>query len=423
LAKTTLLGKLLSLDQNPGESLSKDEIRELRVINSVHKLGNGATGAASTYKLPYATSPHDQQLFWAPAKPMNCVQAGRMLNISLRVSSEQFTGQVERIAHAAREETFKKVFTEFDTAFRARNMGGILLAVEKVKSIAAEVLSAAVETAMQYESEFPRTPELAALTAGRTRQKGELNAFFASVTRGASTGAESQPAAEASVYLMGFWAGFFDGLRAGRYCADLTASTLKRGRKTTSDKERSTSNDDSHGASTSDDGDASDARSRRREKARKKERKQKARENARHSVDGGGGSARSPGGGGAQSARLGPLCRKGVHFPSSRTIIGAKLGVKCSANGICRACSKEGHWAGECPVTWARAGQALPGYSENGKRFVDDWDAEKNPKKDCAKLWVKFLKSKKNFPGGGIAALEPKAPTLADYEAWVGAAQ
>ena len=300
------------------------------------------------------------------------------------------------------------MFAEFDTAFRARNMGGILLAVEKVKSNAAEVLSAAVETAMQYESEFPRTPELAALTAGRTRQKGELNSFFAAVTRGASSGA-----------------GFFDVLRAGRYCADLTASTLKRGRKTISDKELSTSNDDSHGASTSDDGDASDARTRRREKekARKKERKQKARDATKRSADGGGGSARSQGGSGAQPARLGPLCRKGVHYPCSRTIIGPKLGVKCSPNGICRTCNKDGHWAGECPVSWAQAGQALPGYSDNGKRFVDDWDADKNPKNECAKLWVKFLRNKKHFPGGGAAALEPKAPTLADYEAWVGAAQ
>ena len=142
---------------------------------------------------------------------------------------------------------------------------------------------------MQYESEISRTAELAALTAGRTRQKGELNSFFAAVTRGASSGADSLPAAEASVYLMGFWTGFFDGLRAGRYCADLTASTLKRGRKTTSDKERSTSNDDSHGVFTSDDGEASDARARRREKARKKEGKQKARDTARRPADGGGG--------------------------------------------------------------------------------------------------------------------------------------
>ena len=177
---------------------------------------------------------------------------------------------------------------------------------------------------MGYENEFPKTPELIAVTAGRTRQKGELNSFFAAVARGASSGADSQPAAEASIYLMGFWAGFFDGLRAGRHCADLTASTLNRGRKTTSDKERSTSDDDSHGASSSNDGDVSDARTRRREKekALRKLRRQKAQEATARSIDGRGGSARSQGGGGAQPARLGPLCRKGVHYPCSRLIIG-----------------------------------------------------------------------------------------------------
>jgi hypothetical protein len=74
-------------------------------------------------------------------------------------------------------------------------------------------------------------------------------------------------------------------------------------------------------------------------------------------------------------------------------------------------------------VGWAKDGHALPGYSENGKRYVDDWDAEKNPKKDCARLWLKFLRSKKHFPTGGVAALESRAPAFADFQAWVGKAQ
>ena len=74
-------------------------------------------------------------------------------------------------------------------------------------------------------------------------------------------------------------------------------------------------------------------------------------------------------------------------------------------------------------MAWAEDGQQLPGWSENGKRYVDDWDPDKNPKKKCARNWVKFLKSRRHFPGGGITALEHKAPTLADFEAWVGKAQ
>jgi hypothetical protein len=58
-------------------------------------------------------------------------------------------------------------------------------------------------------------------------------------------------------------------------------------------------------------------------------------------------------------------------------------------------------------VGWAKDCRALPGYyTENGKRYVDEWDAEKNPMKDCAKLWLKFLRSKKHFPVVSITALE-----------------
>ena len=43
--------------------------------------------------------------------------------------------------------------------------------------------------------------------------------------------------------------------------------------------------------------------------------------------------------------------------------------------------------------------------------------------KDCAKLWLKFLRNKKHFPAGGVAALESRAPAFADFQAWVGKAQ
>jgi hypothetical protein len=65
----------------------------------------------------------------------------------------------------------------------------------------------------------------------------------------------------------------------------------------------------------------------------------------------------------------------------------------------------------------------LSGYSPNGKRYKEDWDADRNPRVDCIKEWVKFLKNKKHFPNGGKAATEPHAPALSDFEAWVGQAQ
>jgi hypothetical protein len=77
-------------------------------------------------------------------------------------------------------------------------------------------------------------------------------------------------------YIVGSWVCFFEVLRAGRYSADLTASTLKRGRKRviTSDKELSTSNNDAPTCSSADDDDdVSDARSKRRDKVKERKRK------------------------------------------------------------------------------------------------------------------------------------------------------
>jgi hypothetical protein len=355
---------------------------------------------------------------------MNTLTAGRMLNIASRVSSEQFTDPIERIGHIAREEAAKKVFADFDAARKARNVGSILLAVEKVRSNTTEVLDAAVAMAANYERDYPGTPELMAITRGRVRQRSEINAFFVAVQHGITLGAEQQTPSRTTDYIIGSWVGFFDGLRAGRYCSDLAASTLKLGKPLlVSDKEVSTSDDASHGGSTSEDGDDSDSKTRRREKAKERRKKSKERRKAGSTRASDGGGNRSSGGGGAAAARAGPLCRKGVHFPCSKTVVGPRLGVTCSATGPCRFCNKKGHWAGECPVGWAKDGHALPGYSENGKRYVDDWDAEKNPKKDCARLWLKFLRSKKHFPAGGVAALESRAPAFADFQAWVGKAQ
>jgi hypothetical protein len=65
--------------------------------------------------------------------------------------------------------------------------------------------------------------------------------------------------------------------------------------------------------------------------------------------------------------------------------------VPCSANGPCRHCQKFGHWSGECPLGWFNAGTTLPGYSDRGKRFIDEWDTAYNPRKATAQAWVTFV--------------------------------
>ena len=424
--KAARFAKINSLRFNAAEWLNAEELKDVQKAARLQKLAIGAgstTSAQPPYRLPYAEDPHAQSLVWPLQKPVNTEQAGRMVNVAMRVSSSAFNDPVEKIAHNAREEADKKLFAEFDSARRDRDTGGILLAVEKAKSHATEVLEGAVATAVIWEKEFP-CMELREIVAGRRRQLGELNAFFAAISKGVSIGADAQRGKAANTYIVGAWSGFFDGLRAGRYSSSLTASTLRRGRQRLSpDKERSSSGDDSPGASSDDDDDDdSDSRRGRRKRAKERRKKSSKARARQDGADGGSASRHGKAGGGAATTST-VRCRKGVHFPCSKSILGPKLGVQCSAVGQCRFCKKTGHWAGECPIEWASAGQPFPGYSPNGKRYREDWDVNKNPKQECIKAWVKFLKSKKRFPNGGIAALEPRAPALSDFEAWVGQAQ
>ena len=189
------------------------ELREVKRVAAVNKLQANA-GAASTaalvYQLPYAEAPHEQSLLWPGQKPVDTVQAGRMLNVALRVSSDAFTGQLERIAHNAREEEDKRLFDQFDAALKEHNIDSILLAVEKAKNQATMVIEGAVATAILWEHDHP-CEELKAIVAGRKRQLGELNTFFVAISRGVTTGASAQAADKSNTYIMGAWAGFSRG--------------------------------------------------------------------------------------------------------------------------------------------------------------------------------------------------------------------
>jgi hypothetical protein len=122
-----------------------------------------------------------------------------MLNVALRVSSDAFTGQLERIAHNAREEEDKRLFDQFDAALK-----------EKAKNQATMVIEGAVATAILWEHDHP-CEELKAIVAGRKRQLGELNTFFVAISRGVTTGASAQAADKSNTYIMGAWAGFSRG--------------------------------------------------------------------------------------------------------------------------------------------------------------------------------------------------------------------
>jgi hypothetical protein len=424
-AKSAFLNKINSLIFNPVEWLDMAEQKALlsqkKMFTAMGGIGQPTELAASTFYIPYASSPWGQSLVWPATKPMHFVQAGRMISVSLRTHSDLFVDQLEVLARRNRNDLEEKLFSNIDRAFKDRNLGSVLLCAAEAKQFATDILASAHADAQTWERLYD-IPEVKEILAGRTRQQLEVNTFFSAVQRSITSGCAAQSTdSEKETFTIGAWGGFFDGLRSGRHNVELTKSTMKRGKKAGSEKEQVYISSEKSGSSHSD-SDDSEKSSRRKRKREKEKRRKKARATADSSGKSDG--KRKAGSSGDGSARgSGVKCKFKVHFPCSTKIIGPRLGVECSAGGPCRHCRKHGHWSGECPVGWAQAGMNLPGYSDQGRRFKGEWDAEKNPTRETAKLWIKFLQSNNNFPGGGAPALEHGAPSLADYKDWVGKAQ
>ena len=405
--RNTFLLKLRSLEFNPVEWLDAVESKELLSMRKIMNAG-GSTTAASTL-IPYASAQWLQSLSWHATRPMNFVQAGRMLSVALRTHSDAFTAQLEQLARSHRTIEDERLFSAVDIAARDRDLGRLLICASTAKQFASDILDGAHTSAAEWHQQFA-IPESKAVLEGRTRQKAELPIFFQAIQKSVESGCSTQSSREQrDTYTRGAWLGFFEGLRAGRLSAELLKSTMKRGRSLTSSGKHGSSSDKS-GLSSSDSEGNSCGRARKRQK-----KKRERRDAASRKVDGDGKS-------GARGKISGAKCLFQVHFPSSASILGPKLGVECSASGSCRICKKPGHWSGECPQHWATHQMCFPGYRPSGSRTRGKWDDEKNPLKETAREWVLFLQDKKHYPAGGVPALEPNAPSLAAFRAWVGKA-
>jgi hypothetical protein len=161
---------------------------------------------------------------------------------------------------------------------------------------------------------------------------------------------------------------------------ELTKSTMNRGKALRGGDSAMSASSDKSGSSFSD-SDASD-RGRRKDSKRKKAKKT-ALDRSSKSSGKKKGKDRSSRGSGAKCQ-----FHWQVHFPCSKKILGPELGVECSASGACRHCKKRGHWSGECPIAWVKVSAGLPGYSPRGKRYVGDWDGDRNPTKEQRHGWI-----------------------------------
>ena len=403
-----IVKRLLSQAVKPLQWLSRQEKKDLLSANRVAKLG--PNGAAAPI-LPYSEYPWSQSLLLESEAPVDMLRAGRMLNIAGRNSTAAFSSPMETLARDSRKAQEEVIFSEFDSAFRHKNLAQILLSAEHIKTFHRKTLDSSTSQAELWveQHNIPLTQEV---LAGRKQQQNEFNDFFASITLWIQLGSAAQSSEDRNTYIIGAWSGFFQGLRSSHFCQDFTAATLARG-KSSAEAAQTTSTS----SSDSDEGDSTiSAADRRSDRRSAKDAKRKSRKV----------TAPAPGGGKAGSGFKGPgpkvVFQK--HYHCSATILGPKLGVACSASQACRHCSKMGHWSGECAEGWYNTLKVqLPGYSKEGKRLTSQWDANKNPRRACARDWVRFLKSKKHFPEGGLPALEQGAPSLSTYESWAGKAQ
>ena len=406
-SQQAIVRRLLSMAVNPLKWLSRTETKELLAASRVAKL-SGAANATMT--LPYGDYPWGQSLRLESEAPVDMIQVGRRLNIAGRNSTSAFNSPMESLARESRKSEEDRIFAEFDAAFETKNLAEILLSAEHIKTFHYKILESSVTQAEAWAEQHNITLTQEVL-AGRKRQQGEFNDFFAAINLWVQLGAAAQTAAKRDTYIIGAWSGFFQGLRSSHFCQDFTEATLARGQGLTA----ATSKSSPIQSSDSEDCDfASEHRAKKRTERTEAKKKRKTAPS----------NTSSSGGGKAGVGGRGPKVVFQKHFHCSDTIIGPKLGVSCSAIHACRHCGKMGHWSGECGKGWYDELKVqLPGYSKEGRRLLNQWDDNKNPRQACAREWVKFLQTKKNFPDGGLLALEQGAPSLSAYVTWAGKAQ
>ena len=419
------LDKVKSLLFNPIEWLEPSEqkelIRQQRMHESMNKMDSGSV--PSSFKMPYSSSPWGQCLGWPGSKPMNYEQAGRRLNVALRVWSDQFVDAVEVLARKNRLKADEELFSKFDAAVRTNDFGGVLVCSLEARQHATEIVAGALAEAEAWNRQF-RLPLSKEIVEGRARQKLEVPNLFTAVQRSISSHNETLSSeAEKAQFTIGAWVSFFSGMRSGRHNSELNRLTMKRGKKAVGASGRGGQSSDLSTSSGSDSDDSSRAKRLRNKKKREKKKRKKEAPASGASSSARAEKSKASGASADGGGRGGVKCKFRVNFPCSVTILGPQLGVACTAGGACRNCGKMGHWTGECAKEWARNGINLPGYSENGKRYAGEYDANRNPTRATTTEWIRFLKSKKNFPSGGAPALERGAPSLGDFEKWVAKAQ
>jgi hypothetical protein len=154
--------------------------------------------------------------------------------------NELFEEQLEVLARQHRLSTDKKLFGDTDKAVKERNFRAVFVCAGDAWQYATVILASAVAEAEGWVRTF-NVPQAKEVLSGRQKQHREVAGFFAAVERCIATGQQDQSSdsnkeqdqssdSNKETFAMGAWRGFFDGLRASRYNAELTKSTMKLGK-------------------------------------------------------------------------------------------------------------------------------------------------------------------------------------------------
>ena len=388
--------RFIPLFVNPDEQITAAERQELK---DARKAENSKQRAAAP---SLAGVPWLQRLMVEPTRGVDPWLAGRRLAVAMRVDPAPLVE--ESWERTSRAEERVKVVKRMQQDTESGNVSAVLLAVQAFKKHVEKTARTVYAESRGLLMTYPLCVQLLEMCAGRQQQTIQLPVMWEQMAVAATIGEEGHAASDE--WMLGFWSRFIEGFVAtSSASATVQAAILLRGQEVmggVGGTSGGTGGGVAQGAAVSGGGGATPTAK----------------------LGSGAGAAAGGGAGGSAQAVKPPGPTAGgnslvifKHAPVSKEIIGTVIG-RDEPPTTCWECNTTGHFKGECPVAWGRAGRPLPGWDKNGKRIPGAWNKKPNePKRETHKQWVKFLMDKKNFPSGQaeIAALED-APDMSEYK-------
>ena len=404
-----LLSATLELVVDADALLTTEEVDELKAARKAEAVDRRrATGPFSAYPWLQSLAEGRRHVGWGDPFTL-----GRQMAVALRVDAPNKGIRLDILARVTREQKLNQILQDFTDGYQAGDIVAVLSAFEKFKEMAKVALRAAFNEARQLAINFPECVEIREVCAGRQLQLERLHLVWMqlSSTPEDREGGSNNPGG-GSAWLAGCLWQFMGGVRAPiQSAAHVPAITGRVGTFGAAGNWSVAVQPPAPAAQTG--GAAGGSRGCC----------VPAPTTGPGSSHGTPPAARGAGIGGTASGRIGPGTRGGggllvgMHFPASKQIVGTHIGINGPVKN-CWACSKVGHFRGECPGEYGKLGlgQALPGWDRDGAKIPGAWNGDE-PRRKTFVAWVAFLTNRAVYPSGGAVGSGLRgAPDLAAFQ-------